>query len=124
MCPVPAGLEGPLSCLPVLGTLAASVFLEGVGRAALPSPGSVLTQHGSRFAHRRPGNTAQQAACLETAGLRDCLLSLAHGVVQVTITKLKLDKDRKALLERKGKGKEASKGKFSEKEVAAMQEVD
>eukprot|EP00891_Asterochloris_glomerata_P008082 jgi/Astpho2/8082/Aster-03027 len=43
---------------------------------------------------------------------------------KVTITKLKLDKDRKALLERKGKGKEASKGTFSEKEVAAMQEVD
>ena len=54
----------------------------------------------------------------------DCLLSLACCAVQVTITKLKLDKDRKALLERKGKGKEASKGTFSEKEVAAMQEVD
>ena len=63
-------------------------------------------------------------ACHDTAAFTDCLLSIAYGVMQVTITKLKLDKDRKALLERKGKGKEASKGKFSEKEVAAMQEVD
>ncbi len=81
-------------------------------------------QHGSHPAHSRPGHTAQQAACHATAGLLDCLLSLACCAVQVTITKLKLDKDRKALLERKGKGKEASKGTFSEKEVAAMQEVD
>ena len=42
------------------------------------------------------------------------------------ITKLKLDKDRKALLERK-KGAsttEKGKGKFSEAEVQAMQDVD
>ena len=96
----------------------------GGGWQSSCSPVSVLTQHGSHPACGRPGNTAQQAACHETAGLWDCLLSPASGAVQVTITKLKLDKDRKALLERKGKGKEASKGKFSEKEVAAMQEVD
>eukprot|EP00899_Mesostigma_viride_P000244 jgi/Mesvir1/1021/Mv17553-RA.1 len=42
------------------------------------------------------------------------------------ITKLKLDKDRKALLERKMKGRatEKGKGKFTEAEVAAMQDVD
>ena len=45
---------------------------------------------------------------------------------QVIITKLKLDKDRKALLERK-KGASTTdkgKGKFSEAEVQAMQDVD
>merc|ERR1711988_1801611 len=45
---------------------------------------------------------------------------------KVIITKLKLDKDRKALLERK-KGAsttEKGKGKFSEAEVQAMQDVD
>eukprot|EP00898_Chlorokybus_atmophyticus_P002232 jgi/Chlat1/3009/Chrsp201S03264 len=42
------------------------------------------------------------------------------------ITKLKIDKDRKALLERKSKGRaaEKGKGKFTEAEVAAMQDVD
>ena len=43
---------------------------------------------------------------------------------KVVITKLKIDKDRKALLERKmGKGAEG-KGKFTEDEVKAMQDVD
>lgn len=45
---------------------------------------------------------------------------------KVIITKLKLDKDRKALLERK-KGASTTdkgKGKFSEAEVQAMQDVD
>ena len=41
---------------------------------------------------------------------------------KVVITKLKMDKDRKALLERKGAG--GGKGKFSEAEVAAMQQID
>ena len=41
------------------------------------------------------------------------------------LTKLKLDKDRKALLERKKGAKGAEKGsKFTEAEVAAMQDVD
>lgn len=41
------------------------------------------------------------------------------------ITKLKLDKDRKALLDRKkGANAEKGKGKFTEDEVAAMQNVD
>ncbi|DBA72519.1 hypothetical protein WJX82_007600 [Trebouxia sp. C0006] len=45
---------------------------------------------------------------------------------KVIITKLKLDKDRKALLERKQGSKDADKGKgkFTEKEVQAMQDVD
>ena len=44
---------------------------------------------------------------------------------KVVITKLKLDKDRKALLERKmGNGVEKGKGKFTEDEVKAMQDVD
>ena len=43
---------------------------------------------------------------------------------KVVLTKLKLDKDRKALLERKSsKGGAAAKGKFSEKEVEAMADV-
>lgn len=47
-------------------------------------------------------------------------------LVQVVITKLKLDKDRKALLDRKQgrKGADKSKGKFTEQEVQAMQDVD
>mmetsp|Transcript_9099 Transcript_9099/g.22781 ORF Transcript_9099/g.22781 Transcript_9099/m.22781 type:complete len:146 (-) Transcript_9099:193-630(-) len=44
---------------------------------------------------------------------------------KVVITKIKLDKDRKALLERKQrKGAEKGKGKFTEDEVKAMQDVD
>ncbi|KAK3264622.1 60S ribosomal protein L26 [Cymbomonas tetramitiformis] len=44
---------------------------------------------------------------------------------KVVITKLKLDKDRKDLLERKkGSNAEKGKGKFSEEEVKAMQDVD
>merc|ERR1719199_2461345 len=44
---------------------------------------------------------------------------------KVVITKLKLDKDRKALLERKmGKGAEKGKGKYTADEVKAMQDVD
>ncbi|KAL3157554.1 60S ribosomal protein L26 [Trebouxia sp. C0010 RCD-2024] len=45
---------------------------------------------------------------------------------KVVITKLKLDKDRRSLLERKKGSKDADKGKgkFSEKEVQAMQDVD
>ncbi|EFJ24201.1 hypothetical protein SELMODRAFT_227399 [Selaginella moellendorffii] len=45
----------------------------------------------------------------------------------VVITKLKLDKDRKALLDRKGKGRaaEKGKGKFTAEDVAPpLQEVD
>ena len=40
---------------------------------------------------------------------------------KVVVTKLKLDTDRKALLDRKGKKDEKNKGKFSESEVQAMQ---
>ncbi|KAH7298768.1 hypothetical protein KP509_25G058400 [Ceratopteris richardii] len=46
---------------------------------------------------------------------------------KVVITKLKLDKDRKALLDRKGKGRaaEKGKGKFTSEQIAApLQEVD
>ena len=39
------------------------------------------------------------------------------------ITKLKLDKDRKAILERKNKENKDKKGKFTEKDVA-MADVD
>ncbi len=44
---------------------------------------------------------------------------------KVVLTKLKLDKDRKALLERKqGTKGEKGKGKFTEAEVQAMADVD
>lgn len=43
---------------------------------------------------------------------------------KVVITKLKMDKDRKALLARKGSADEKNKGKFTEGEVAAMENVD
>lgn len=42
---------------------------------------------------------------------------------KVTITKLKLDKDRKALLERRGT-KDKGKNKFKEQDIQAMQDVD
>jgi len=44
---------------------------------------------------------------------------------KVVITKLKMDKDRRALLERRGASKaEKNKGKYGEGEVQAMAEVD
>ena len=43
---------------------------------------------------------------------------------KVVITKLKMDKDRKGLLDRKGAKAEHNKGKFSEQEVQRMQDVD
>ena len=44
---------------------------------------------------------------------------------KVVITKLKMDKDRRALLERRGAAKaEKNKGKYGEGEVQAMAEVD
>jgi large subunit ribosomal protein L26e len=43
---------------------------------------------------------------------------------KVVITKLKLDKDRRALLDRKAAGRGGDKGKFSEAEVAAMATVE
>jgi large subunit ribosomal protein L26e len=43
---------------------------------------------------------------------------------KVVITKLKIDKDRRALLERKAASRGGDKGKFTEAEVAAMQTVD
>jgi hypothetical protein len=41
----------------------------------------------------------------------------------VVITKLKMDKDRKALLDRK-RGREDKKGKFSEAEIKTMELID
>ena len=45
---------------------------------------------------------------------------------KVMITKLKLDKDRKALLERKSRSRVADKGKgkYTEETAAPMQDVD
>merc|ERR1712005_22887 len=45
---------------------------------------------------------------------------------KVIVTKLKIDKDRRALLERKkgAKSAEKGKGKFTEAEVEAMQSMD
>jgi large subunit ribosomal protein L26e len=44
---------------------------------------------------------------------------------KVVVTKLKMDKDRTAILARKGKGGGGGgKGKFSEAEVAAMEAVE
>ena len=42
---------------------------------------------------------------------------------KVVITKLKLDKDRRQLLERK-QGSGASKGKLSDKEIDTMENID
>lgn len=63
----------------------------------------------------------------------DVLLTASGATVNVgidpskcIITKLKLDKDRRALLDRKSAAKSADKGKgkFTEQEVQAMQQVD
>lgn len=45
---------------------------------------------------------------------------------KVIITKLKIDKDRNSILSRKkgAEGAEKGKGKFTEQEVQAMQDVD
>lgn len=43
---------------------------------------------------------------------------------KVVITKLKMDKDRKGLLARKAGAKGADKGKFTETEIQAMENVD
>ncbi|KAL6763889.1 translation protein SH3-like domain-containing protein [Haematococcus lacustris] len=43
---------------------------------------------------------------------------------KVIITKLKMDKDRKAILDRKSSKSDKGKGKFTEKEVSAMANVD
>ncbi|GAB4821652.1 hypothetical protein N2152v2_008698 [Parachlorella kessleri] len=43
---------------------------------------------------------------------------------KVVITKLKMDNDRKNLLERKKGGKAEGKGKFTESEIVAMENVD
>ena len=65
-------------------------------------------------------------------GTRVCARLLAGATVQVgidaskcVITKLKLDKDRKAILERKNKENKSdkAKGKFTEQDVA-MADVD
>lgn len=50
-------------------------------------------------------------------------MNLAIHPSNVVITKLKMDKDRKNLLERKKAAATADKGKFKEQEVA-MQNVD
>lgn len=51
--------------------------------------------------------------------------SVAVGIdpSKVVVTKLKMDKDRKSLLERKRGGK-GDKGKFTEEEVAAMDNME
>ena len=58
--------------------------------------------------------------------LQHPILHFIWHLLQVVITKLKIDKDRKALLDRKQGSKDADKGKgkFTEKEVQAMQDVD
>lgn len=42
---------------------------------------------------------------------------------KVTITKLKMDKDRRALLDRRAT-KDKGKNKFNEQDIQAMQDVD
>jgi large subunit ribosomal protein L26e len=62
------------------------------------------------------------------AGCAGSTVNVGIDPSKVVITKLKLDKDRKALLDRKGKGRaaEKGKGKFTNEDVAApaLQEVD
>jgi large subunit ribosomal protein L26e len=62
------------------------------------------------------------------AGCAGSTVNVGIDPSKVVITKLKVDKDRKALLDRKGKGRaaEKGKGKFTNEDVAApaLQEVD
>lgn len=63
----------------------------------------------------------QQNDCLSTGAT----VNVGVDPSKVIVTKLKMDKDRKALLERKKGGKaEKGKGKFTEQEVQAMANVD
>jgi large subunit ribosomal protein L26e len=43
---------------------------------------------------------------------------------KVIVTKLKIDKDRNSILNRKKGAADKGKGKFTEQEVQAMQDVD
>ncbi|KAI3813467.1 hypothetical protein L1987_18192 [Smallanthus sonchifolius] len=57
---------------------------------------------------------------------KDDEVQVVRGTYKGREGKLKLDKDRKSLLERKAKGRAAdkSKGKFSVDDVASLQEID
>ena len=65
--------------------------------------------------------TALMTACCCCAG---ATVNVGIDPSKVVVTKLKLDKDRKSMLDRKGKKDDKNKGKFSESEVQAMQDVD
>ena len=79
--------------------------------------------------HHPPHSPSTNLALLPTAPPQPAHAGATVNVgvdpSKVVVTKLKLDKDRKALLERKRAGKGlADKGKFSEAEVAAMENVE
>lgn len=79
-------------------------------------------------------NQFYQSMGVLKASRSDCAPSVFAGATvnvgiqpsKVVVTKLKLDKDRKALLERKKKGRETEKGKgkFTDSDIQAMQDVD
>ena len=93
----------------------------------IPRPG--FAQSSFSVSERRIQKADQPNVCIRSCVAPRAMLlcwPLSEIVMQVIITKLKLDKDRKELLERK-KGAsttEKGKGKFSEAEVQAMQDVD
>ena len=73
---------------------------------------------------------ANPSGWLEACKIVVCLV-LAGATVNVgidpskcIINKLKMDKGRKSMLDRKSGGGRAAKGKFTEEDVQAMQDVD
>lgn len=77
----------------------------------------VLLPHYHHDAHALPYSTPMYTGATVNVGIDPS---------KVVITKLKIDKDRKALLERKkgAAGADKGKGKFTEAEVQAMADVD
>lgn len=58
-----------------------------------------------------------------TGGATGATVNVGIDPSKVVISKLKMDKGRRRILDRKG-GDKSNKGKFSEQEVQAMQDVD
>ena len=118
-------MEEGVSSLYMCVYMPRSDSVEYVRRVSLETLTSQIYMYVHHHPHALVCLSAPATTTLATTGTLFCG-TFTHFAIQVIITKLKLDKDRKALLERK-KGAsttEKGKGKFSEAEVQAMQDVD
>lgn len=90
----------------------------------------------SRMLHRRHHDSCQVHVATKSnpdprflsylAYVAGATVNVGIDPSKVLVTKLKMDKDRRKMLERKGASKTADKGKgkFSDSDVQAMQDVD